>query len=300
VSFRQASFMVTGEQVDLLSDALMEAGAISVDVADADAGTGREIAAFGQPGQQAPGWRHCRLSALFAAGTDVEASVSKACALAGVRSPDALECTDLADQDWVRLTRDQFKPIRISSRLWIVPTWEAAPDPRALNLRLDPGLAFGTGSHPSTRLCLQWLDAHLTRGAQVLDYGCGSGILAIAALRLGAARAVGVDIDPQALVAARDNAMQNDVAAEFFGPGDDCGAGYDVVVANILANPLIALAPLLASRTRPGGHVVLSGVLEDQAAAVSQAYSPWCEMAAPSIDEGWALVVGRRRAEALR
>jgi len=298
MTYRQVTFTVPGARIDPISDALIEAGALSVDVADADAGTPAERAAYDEPGQAARGWSRGRVSALFAADADVEAAIAAACRLSGTPYPPALEQTEVADHDWVRLTRDQFKPIRISPRLWIVPSWERAPDPEAISLRLDPGLAFGTGSHPSTRLCLQWLDANLEQGAHVLDYGCGSGILAIAAAKLGAARVDGVDIDAQAVTASRDNAMQNGVAAQFHEPGAESDTGYHVVLANILANPLIALAPLLSARTLAGGHIVLSGILEDQAAEVASAYSAWYDVDAAIVEDGWALLVGRRRGEA--
>lgn len=297
MSFRQVTFEVAGERADSLSDALMEAAALSVEVTDADAGTADEKAAFDEPGEAARAWNRCIVTVLFAADADVDEVLRQTCAAVGVPFPAGRACSVLEDQDWVRLTRSQFKPIRITSRLWIIPSWETAPEPDAINLRLDPGVAFGTGSHPTTRLCLLWLASHLPAGAQVLDYGCGSGILAIAAMRLGAANAVGVDIDPQALVAARENAMQNGVDVEFRAPGAEPALGYRVVLANILANPLITLAPLLAARTLPGGSIVLSGVLEDQAAEVSQVYGAWFEMATPLVEEGWALLVGRRHGE---
>lgn len=297
MSLQQVTFEVAGAHADTLSDALMAAGALSVEVTDADAGTADEKAAFDEPGEAARAWKRCIVTVLFAADADVDEVLREGCAAVDAPFPSAHECSALEDQDWVRLTRSQFKPIRITSRLWIIPSWETAPEPNAVNLRLDPGVAFGTGSHPTTRLCLLWLASHLPAGAQVLDYGCGSGILAIAALRLGAARAVGVDIDPQALVAARENAVQNEVDAEFCPPGSEPAIGYRVVLANILANPLIALAPLLAARTRPGGTVVLSGVLEDQAAEVSEVYGAWFEMATPLVEEGWALLVGHRHGE---
>ncbi len=297
MSFQQITFEVAGARADALSDALMEAGALSVEVTDADAGTADEKAAFDEPGEAARAWDRCIVTVLFAADAKADEVLREGCAAADVPFPSARQCSALEDQDWVRLTRSQFKPIRITPRLWIIPSWETAPEPDAINLRLDPGVAFGTGSHPTTRLCLLWLASHLPAGAQVLDYGCGSGILAIAAKRLGAAHAVGVDIDPQALVAARDNAMQNGVDAEFCAPGAEPAIGYGVVLANILANPLIALAPLLAARTLPGGSIVLSGVLEDQAAEVSQTYGVWFEMSTPLVEEGWALLVGRRHGE---
>ena len=174
---------------------------------------------------------------------------------AGLDGDVELHAGRVDDADWVRLTQDQFQPIRISDRLWVVPTWHTAPDPTAVNVVLDPGIAFGTGSHPTTRLCLEWLAGGIRGGERVLDYGCGSGILAIAAMKLGAAAAVGVDIDPQAVLAAARNAEQNRVAARFFGPAIEPGGEYDIVVANILSNPLKALAPLLASRVRPGGRL---------------------------------------------
>ena len=297
MSFRRVTLTISGDDADRIADALLAGGALSVDLADADAGTADEQPAFDEPGESATRWHRCLVSALFSSDTNLQALLPRAFAHAGMSSSPKVEVDRVEDQDWVRLTRDQFKPIRISPRLWIVPSWLNTPDPSAINIRVDPGLAFGTGSHPTTRLCLQWLDAHLCPGARALDYGCGSGILAIAALRLGAAHAVGVDIDPQALVAARDNAMQNDVAAVFHLPGDDRDTGYHVVLANILANPLVTLAPLLAAKTVAGGCVVLSGILAEQAAAVSRTYSEWYDMEMPLVAEGWALLVGRRAAD---
>jgi len=295
MSYRQTTFVAAGSDVDRLSDALMAVGALSVDVTDADAGTPDEQAAFDEPGEAARSWRRCVVTALFSADADVETALQEACAVAKAAYPQSPGFAELADQDWVRLTQSQFKPIRITERLWIIPSWETAPQPDAINLRLDPGVAFGTGSHPTTRLCLQWLAASMPLGATVLDYGCGSGILAIAALCLGASRAVGLDIDPQALVAARDNASQNGVNPQFHAPGAESPGPYRVVVANILANPLIALAPVLAARTQPGGTVVLSGILHDQAQEVADVYGTWFDMTTPLFDEGWALVVGCRR-----
>jgi len=285
---------VNGKDVEALSDALLEAGALSVDVSDADAGTVAEQPAFAEPGASSRPWERNKLNALFATGIDVADALAQAFRAAGVDRPLGIERGELAERDWVRLTQAQFKPIRISARLWIVPSWESAPDPQAINITLDPGLAFGTGSHATTRLCLQWLDANIRGGESVLDYGCGSGILAIAAERLGAARVSGVDIDPQAILAARANAMQNRVAAAFHEPGASSQPACDVVLANILAAPLIALAPLLACATRLNGRIALSGVLESQAEEVLHAYAPWYAMAAPVIDEGWVLLAGRR------
>jgi len=195
----------------------------------------------------------------------------------------------------VRLTQSQFEPIPISPRLWIVPTWHTAADPDAINIVLDPGLAFGTGSHPTTRLCLRWLDNNLAGGESVLDYGCGSGILAIAAMKLGAAHAVGVDVDAQAVTASRDNAIANHVEnVRFHLPDEAARDSYDLVVANILTNPLRLLAPLLADATRQGGQIVLSGILESQAQDVMNIYQQWFELNAPIFEDGWSCLSGRK------
>ena len=217
----------------------------------------------------------------------------RACNLAGVAVP-AHELRSVPDEDWVAKSREQFGPIRVSARLWIVPTWRTPPEPEAINLVLDPGLAFGTGSHPSTRLCLQWLERKITGGETVLDYGCGSGILAIAALKLGASRAVGVDIDPDAVAAARANARRNGVAGEFLEARAPLTFTADVVIANILANPLKLLAPMLASRCRHGGQIALSGILPDQANEVERSYSPWIAFAPPAEAEGWVCLSGAK------
>jgi ribosomal protein L11 methyltransferase len=209
------------------------------------------------------------------------------------RTPYAVSRVE--DQDWVRSSQAQFLPTRISEHLWIVPSWHTPPDAGALNITLDPGLAFGTGTHPTTRLCLRWLEAILRGGEAVIDYGCGSGILAIAALKLGAAEAVGIDIDPQALLAARQNAMQNQVAARFVAAEEGIEGPADVVVANILANPLIVLAPLIARLTRSGGWLALSGILAGQAAEVNAAYAPWFEMRMAETEDGWVLLTGQKR-----
>jgi len=223
---------------------------------------------------------------------DVAETLVTAAKLADVPVPSEYTIETVAEQDWVRLTQSQFDPIPISPRLWIVPTWHEAPDSRAINLKLDPGLAFGTGSHPTTRLCLRWLDDHLAGGETLLDYGCGSGILAIAAAKLGAAQVDGVDIDTQAVTASRDNATLNDVNARFGLPGELAPGQYDVVVANILTNPLKGMAPLLAGRVRPGGRLVLSGILAEQADEVMAIYREWFVFDPPAIDEGWVRLAG--------
>ena len=276
------------------SEALLAAGAASVDTADANAGTGGETPLYGEPDYPAGGlWPSSRLTALFAADADIEARIRDAAARVGL-APPAYTLDTVADLDWVRRTQAQFSAQRITDRLWIVPSWCDPVDPEAVNLKLDPGLAFGTGSHATTRLCLRWLAAHLMPDQSVLDYGCGSGILAIAAARLGASTVVGTDIDLEAIAASRANAERNGVAALFAVPEAIAPGRFDVVIANILANPLRLLAPVLAARVRDGGAIVLSGVLEGQAAAVSGAYRRWFKLDAWGKDDGWVALAGRR------
>jgi ribosomal protein L11 methyltransferase len=287
--------LVDAAEISALSDALLEAGAFSVEVTDAAAGTERESPIFGEPGEDlSPAFNSNRVMALFASDTDVPAVLRSAAVGAGLRGIPAYEIREVADQDWVRLTQDQFDPIRVSARLWIVPSWHDIPDPTAINIILDPGLAFGTGSHPTTRLCLDWLDRHMTSSCSVIDYGCGSGILAIAAAKLGAARVQGVDIDPQAVLSSRDNAKRNAAIARFSDVNDAPPDPADIVLANILSNPLKVLAPLLAQLTVPGGTLVLSGILQPQAADVAEAYRSWFAIEPPVVDEGWVRLSGTR------
>jgi len=284
------------EHAEALSEALLELGALSVDLLDADADTPDEQAIFGEPGEPPPGvWQHNRVSALFDSDKDVSAILRNATANIGLKQLPEHRIETLANNDWVRLTQSQFEPIPISPRLWIVPTWHTPSDPNAINIVLDPGLAFGTGSHPTTRLCLRWLDSNLRGGENVLDYGCGSGILAIAALKLGAAHAVGVDVDLQAVIASRDNAIANQVKdVQFYLPDDAPQSSYDLVVANILTNPLRMLAPLLAKSTRQGGQIVLSGILEEQAQDMMNIYQQWFDLNAPIFEDGWSCLSGRK------
>ena len=290
------SFDVAASAAEVVADVLLEHGAISVDVTDAAAGTLHETPLFREPGEPEQSlWPLNRLNVLFEAGSTYEHAVTAACAQAGVAAPDPIRVEVVSDRDWVRATQQQFCPIEISPRLWIVPSWSEPPDAAKIVLRLDPGLAFGTGSHTTTWQCLSWLDQHLRAGGSVLDYGCGSGILAIAASKLGAGRVVGTDIDPNALAAGRHNAAENGAAVEFV-PTDAVPADhFDVVVANILANPLKVLAPLLAAHTRRGGTVVLAGILDTQADSVRAAYSPWFDVVDSATNEGWTCLVGTRK-----
>jgi ribosomal protein L11 methyltransferase len=283
-------------RAEAFSEALMSLGAISASLEDADAGSLDETPIFGEPTEPDAGlWQHCIVTALLEAGQDPAELISRAALAAGLAELPEWTVEPVDDQDWVRLTQAQFDPILISPRLWIVPTWHDAPDSSALNIRLDPGLAFGTGSHPTTRLCLRWLDENIKGGESVLDYGCGSGILAIAAAKLGAAEVWGVDIDPQAIQAAAYNADMNAVNARFYTPDQAPDTAAQIVVANILTNPLKALAPLLASLTLPGGRIVMSGILEQQAEAVMQVYRAWFDFEAPAVDEGWLRLCGRKK-----
>ena len=296
MSWLTLSVQAAADHAEALSESLLAHGALSVDLLDADADTPDEQAIFGEPGEPAASvWQHNLINALFEQDADVESILQSCYAELGITPPARHRIEKLEENDWVRLTQSQFDPIRISPRLWIVPTWHMPADPAAINIALDPGLAFGTGSHPTTRLCLRWLDANLAGGETVLDYGCGSGILAIAALKLGAGNAIGVDIDAQAVQASRDNAQANHVRADFFLPDDIRLAQYDVVVANILTNPLRALAPLLAGATRPGGRIVLSGILAAQAAEVARIYAQWFDLAPAVIEDGWCCLSGVKR-----
>jgi ribosomal protein L11 methyltransferase len=290
------SFELEAGDVEAVSEALLEAGAASVEVTDAEAGSGSERPLFDEHGAQAArAWRRSRVSALVAEDADAGALLAAACARAGI-APPAWRSERVEDQDWVRASRDQFEPIRVSGRLWIVPSWREAPDPSAISISLDPGLAFGTGSHPTTRLVLRWLERTVRGGESVLDYGCGSGILAIAAMKLGAGRARGVDIDRQALLAARRNDLQNRVDVSFHSAAGAIRQPAQIVVANILAHPLIVLAPALARLTAPSGRLALSGVLDGQVEEVSGAYRSWFDIEPPAHDEGWALISAVRRA----
>jgi ribosomal protein L11 methyltransferase len=280
---------------DELSDALLEQGALSVSLEDAGAGSDAETPLYGEPGMQVDAaWPQSLVSALCAQHADPAQLLAAACARIGLAQMPDYRVEPVAEQDWVRRSQAQFEPIRICARLWIVPSWATAPDPGALNRVLDPGLAFGTGSHPTTRLCLQWLERTIAGGERILDYGCGSGILAIAALRLGASAALGVDVDPLALPAARENAQRNRVDARFIDTETASDFQADLVVANILANPLILLAPLLARHARSGARIALSGILEAQAAEVMRAYTPWFDLRIGGSDANWVLLEGRR------
>jgi ribosomal protein L11 methyltransferase len=294
LAWQRVDLVVAGAQAAALADALEAGGALSTEISDAAAGTREERAVFAEPGAEASPWRRCRVSALFPVDCDAAGAMDAALESCGATALMAASIERVEDADWVALSQRQFDPIRVGERLWIVPTWHAPPQPGAVNIVLDPGAAFGTGSHPTTRLCLAWLERHVKPGDTVLDYGCGSGILAIAAVKLGARAAVAVDIDPLALQAARYNSQRNAVALEVV-DAQHCVPGAALItIANILANPLRMLAPILASHTAPGGMIVLAGILEEQASVVRSAYSPWADLAPAARDGEWVLLTGER------
>lgn len=286
--------------MELVCDALMdELGALSVSVEDADADTEAERALFGEPGLPAPAgaWQRSTLKALF----DTEAAATEALTL--LLAQDWAEgvalrgLVALADQDWVRLTQSQFAPVEITPSFWIVPSWHEPPAGASRVIRLDPGLAFGTGTHPTTRMCLRWIARQspevAAQWARVLDYGCGSGILAIGAALHGAQGIEALDIDPAAVTATEANAAANGVALRA-GLPDLAQGAYPLVLANILATPLKLLAPLLCSHLAPGGHLVLAGILDRQAAELTAAYAPWLSLEVGDQEDGWILMTARR------
>jgi ribosomal protein L11 methyltransferase len=261
---------------DSLGDALLEAGALSVSSDASDSAV-------------------CRLSALVALDADHSSLLAKAAAAAELTKIPPYRVEPVADDDWVRRSQAQFSPVSIGERLWVGPNWASPPQGKAAIVRIDPGLAFGTGSHPTTRLVLGFVEQRVGGGERVLDYGCGSGILAIAAAKLGASHVDAVDSDPEAVQSTAANAAANRVAVHACAPEGLAPARYDLVVSNILAQPLIVLAPLLAARIDRGGRLALSGILEGQAAEVVSAYAPFVDARVSAAEEGWALVEGMRR-----
>ncbi|GKS92968.1 50S ribosomal protein L11 methyltransferase [Acidovorax sp. SUPP2825] len=298
----ELSLMCPEDRVESLSDALDALQALSVSVEDADAQTDAEQALFGEPGMPPPkdGWQRSRVVALF----QNEAEAQEARALLEVQDffegCRVLGVATVPEQDWVRLTQSQFAPVDITPDFWIVPTWHELPAQATRSIRLDPGLAFGTGTHPTTRMCLRWIAANgAPYGAsgnplgRVLDYGCGSGILAIGAAKFGATDVDAVDIDPAAVESTRLNAEANGVALKA-GLPDQASGTYQTVLANILATPLKVLAPLLCAHVAAGGHLVLAGILERQADELKEAYAPWLPLEVADTQEGWILMVAAR------
>ncbi|MES2116769.1 MAG: 50S ribosomal protein L11 methyltransferase [Pseudomonadota bacterium] len=300
MSWTEIVIEIARDHAEALSDALMEVGALSVSVEDADEGTDAERPLFGEPGMEPKeaAWEHSRVVALTEQDADQAAIVAAAAEQIKLAAVPPFTTRKVEEQDWVRLTQSQFAPIHIGKNIWVVPSWHEAPDPDALILELDPGLAFGTGSHPTTRLCMEWLEAHPAPGKTVLDYGCGSGILAMVARKLGAQQVAGVDIDPQAIESARDNAVRNQCEVEYFLPdtfaqSQFASQRFDVVVANILSSPLKLMAPMLSGRVADGGALILSGVLARQAEEVAAAYAPFIKLGVWAEQDGWVALHGR-------
>jgi ribosomal protein L11 methyltransferase len=295
----QLTLETSRDQAQALSDALEEAGAVSVSLEGADA----EPLFESDWHDATPVWKQTRVVALFAEDTDAPGVMQQVAQTLSLAAPPAFTFEHIADQDWARVWMERWQPMHFGIspegiNLWGVPSWLTPPDPGAANIILDPGLAFGTGTHATTAMCLEWLATHPPCDLDVIDYGCGSGILAIAALKLGAARALGIDTDPQALTVSRENAERNGVAAQL----ELClpeqlpvAASADVVLANILAGPLVALAPRLTGLVRPGGTLILSGLLASQADEVQQAYAAHFRFE-PELRDGWQLLAGRRYA----
>lgn len=289
----ELSLLCPEDRVDVLSDALDALDALSVSVEDADAQTPVEQALFGEPGMPPPkdGWQRSRMVALFAQ----EALAKEAAVLLGAQDffdgCQLLGIQALADQDWVRLTQSQFAPVEVTSDFWIVPTWHEPPAQARQIIRLDPGLAFGTGTHPTTRMCLRWIARQGVQDQRVLDYGCGSGILAIGAAKYGAAEIDAVDIDEAAVTATELNAVANHVVLRA-GLPDQAKGQYQTVLANILATPLRVLAPLLCAHVASGGSLVLAGILERQADELKAAYAPWIRLEVSDTLDGWILMTG--------
>lgn len=287
----QINTLITDTEADDMEQLFQSAGAVSVTLLDAE-----DVPVFQLDPGTTPLWKNMRLSALFEADVAIDAIVQKLQLNSRLQHQD-LEIEEIPDQDWERAWMDDFKPIRFGQRLWVCPSWLEPPEPEAVNLMLDPGLAFGSGTHPTTALCLEWLDGCDIQDKTVIDYGCGSGILAIAAILLGARQAVGVDNDPQALIATKNNRDMNGVAEEkltVYLPGVDHDAA-DIVLANILSGPLEELTPVLTGLTKPGGKLVLSGVLSEQTESLIRSYEPWFDLEPAVVRDQWVRITGTRR-----
>ena len=288
--------MCPEDRVELLSDALDALDALSVSVEDADAQTDAEQALFGEPGMPPPkdGWQRSRVLALFHEQAQAQSVLGLLQAQDFFSGCEFLGINEVPEQDWVRLTQSQFAPVEITSDFWIVPTWHEPPAQARVVIRLDPGLAFGTGTHPTTRMCLRWIAQHEDSDAlkRVLDYGCGSGILAVGAAKFGATEIDAVDIDAAAVDATDLNAQANQVTLRSGQPELASGT-YQTVLANILATPLKVLAPLLWSRVSEGGHLVLAGILARQVDELKDAYAPYCALRVADEEDGWILMTAQ-------
>lgn len=292
----ELKLLVPQEHVETVSDALEALDALSVSVEDADAHTDAEQALFGEPGMPAPqpGWNRSRINALFQKQEDAQTASDLLKAQDFFATCSVAAIVAVEDQDWVRLTQSQFEPVEITPEFWIVPTWHEPPEQARISLRLDPGLAFGTGTHPTTRMCLRWIAQRDLSGYRVLDYGCGSGILAMAASKFGATNIDAVDIDEAAVQSTIANASLNNTLLTA-GLPDKARGEYAVVLANILATPLKVLAPLLCGHVQAGGDLVLAGILSRQVDELIDAYAPYLALSVLDEQEGWVLMVARKQ-----
>jgi ribosomal protein L11 methyltransferase len=285
----------SAEYAHIISDALIELGALSSSIEDTYLNSDNEEALFGEPNIPSNTiWQHNTIESLFNDSVSIDIIIDELKTITGLSQIDyTLETVE--EQNWVALTQSQFEPISILDKLWIVPSWHTSPNPNAINIVLDPGLAFGTGSHPTTHLCLEWLIKEINVSDRVLDYGCGSGILSIAAKKCGAKEVVGVDIDPQAIISSMHNAKENHVDVLFYNSESRLNFEADIVVANILSSALSVLAPILAKACKPHGKIALSGILKAQVEMLTEIYSAWFNLNKPVEREGWILMSGTKK-----
>lgn len=294
MSFQQLKINIDSRRAEQISDIFFDLGALSVSIEDQYEGTELEQPIFNEPGMEVDKlWEHSTVVVLLSEDQELEDIINSAANELGSEFEYIVETVD--DQDWVRLTQSQFDPIEITPSLYIVPSWHTIPNPEATGIILDPGLAFGTGSHPTTFMCLKYLAENVNSTQDILDYGCGSGILAITAKKLGAKQVDGVDIDPQAIESSLYNAENNNVKVNFSLPNSFNSKQYDVVIANILSNPLRMLASALSSYVKQNGKIILSGILADQIEEMSEIYSEWFNMRTYTVQEGWACLEGIRK-----
>jgi len=285
----------SAEYAHIISDTLIELGALSSSIEDSYLNSENEEALFGEPNIPSNTiWQNNTIESLFNDSVSIDTIIDE---LKTVTSLSHIDYTleSVEEQNWVALTQSQFEPINISNKLWIVPSWHTSPNPNAINIVLDPGLAFGTGSHPTTHLCLEWLIHEVSMNDRVLDYGCGSGILSIAAKKCGAKEVIGVDIDPQAIIASVHNAKENHVDVQFYNSDSSVKFEADIVVANILSSALSVLAPIIAKACKPEGKIALSGILKEQVEMLTNIYSVWFNLNKPIEREGWILMSGKKK-----
>lgn len=285
----------SAEYVHIMSDALIELGALSSSIEDAFLNSDNEEVLFGEPNIPSNTiWQHNTIESLFDDSISIDTVIDELKTITGLPHIDFI-LESVEDQNWVMLTQSQFEPINVSNKLWIVPSWHTSPDPSVINIVLDPGLAFGTGSHPTTHLCLEWLIKNVSVNDRVLDYGCGSGILSIVAKKCGAKEVVGVDIDTQAIISSTHNAKENHVDIQFYNSELSLHFEADIVIANILSSALAVLAPIIAEACKSQGSIALSGILQEQVDMLTEIYSVWFNLNKPIEREGWILLSGTKK-----